>query len=61
MLRKKFYKSILISIVVAIGVLILSAGWAWVNYPNYFDNGIKATIKVKKIYEFFRYISVIEI
>ena len=51
MLRKKFYKSILISIVVAIGVLILSAGWAWVNYPNYFDNGIKATIKVKKIYE----------
>ena len=49
MLRKKFYKSILISIVVAIGVLILSAGLAWANYPPNFDNGQKATIKVKKI------------
>ena len=50
MLRKKFYKSILISIVVAIGVLILSAGLAWANYPPNFDNGQKDF----RLYEFGR-------
>lgn len=50
MLRKKFYKTLLFSIVVEIFALLLIAGIAWVNYPRDFDKGIKTTIKVKDIY-----------